>query len=448
MPRQRFLALRRLDLSEQEIGLGDPLGLERRQEGCEGEKAKRHNDPDGSVATPHETGNAAPDATHLGRRTTVGGTERPECAPSDEHQGSRQEGQHRQHREDDADGGHRAEALRGVELAEQQRHDTEHDGAAGGQDRLVGALERGAHGVVLAVVTPQLFAVARDEEQRVVGRRAHDEDEQDALALAVEREHVGVGEVVDDEGGRAESEHRGEEHQGRQNRASVDDEQDEQHHAERDQQQDAVDRSECLAEIGEKARRSGDVARGPVDLDGAVGADDRPDLVDVLGRLRRLGGVEADDHLHGLAALGRDRPDRGCDDAVQGGDLVDVGRHCGQVLRSGRAVELVDHHRRDDVVVVECRSQLVDLRRLRIGRKERRRVVLLHLAQQPGVLAQWATHGEPGQQHERGEQPPQPPRLSRGLGGGGLYRISGGHAVLRISCRVEHSRANHQHGGR
>ena len=49
----------------------------------------------------------------------------------------------------------------------------------------------------------QFFAVARDEQQRVVGARAEDEHRENALCLPVELDDVGVGEQVDERGGDA-----------------------------------------------------------------------------------------------------------------------------------------------------------------------------------------------------------------------------------------------------
>ena len=45
----------------------------------------------------------------------------------------------------------------------------------------------------------QLLLEPADEEERVVGRGADDEDEQDALRLAGERDDVVDGQLVDDE---------------------------------------------------------------------------------------------------------------------------------------------------------------------------------------------------------------------------------------------------------
>ena len=48
-------------------------------------------------------------------------------------------------------------------------------------------------------VVVQFLAVPRDQQQRVVGAGAEHEDRQDALALAVEGQHVVLGEEVDDQ---------------------------------------------------------------------------------------------------------------------------------------------------------------------------------------------------------------------------------------------------------
>ncbi len=103
----------------------------------------------------------------------------------------------------------------------------------------------------------QLLAVPRDQQQRVVHRRAHDEDRQDPLGLPVEREHPGRGELVDHERRGAEREQGGEDHDERQERRPVDDDEDEQHGAERDEQQHDVDPAERGHEVGDEAGRTG-----------------------------------------------------------------------------------------------------------------------------------------------------------------------------------------------
>ncbi len=102
---------------------------------------------------------------------------------------------------------------------------------------------------------------AADEEQRVVGRGPHDEDEQDALRLPRQRDDVVDRELVDDQRRGAQPEHGAQQHGERQDRAAVDDEQDDEHHAEGHGEQDAVDAGERFGEVGDEATRPSDVGR-------------------------------------------------------------------------------------------------------------------------------------------------------------------------------------------
>ena len=115
------------------------------------------------------------------------------------------------------------------------------------------------HRLVLALVVVQLLLVAGDEQQRVVGRGADDEDEQDALALPVQFQYAVLRQRIDDERGQREAEDGGQQDRDRQDRAAVDDQQDDEHDRERDAEQDPVDPAERHDEVREDAARAGDV---------------------------------------------------------------------------------------------------------------------------------------------------------------------------------------------
>ena len=68
---------------------------------------------------------------------------------------------------------------------------------AGGDDRRAGGAQGERHRLVLVLVLAQLLAVARDEQQRVVGARAETRIGQDRRRLAVDR-HADLGEPVAD----------------------------------------------------------------------------------------------------------------------------------------------------------------------------------------------------------------------------------------------------------
>ena len=160
-----------------------------------------------------------------------------------------------------------------------------------------------AHRRPLAGVVVQLLAVARDQQQRVVGGRADHQDRQDALALPVEADRAVLGQREDDERGGGQAEHRGEQDGERQDRAAVDDQQDQEDHAERDAEQDAVDAAERGDEVGQGAAGAGDVDVEP-------GRGER-----LLGR-RAQGGRTLEQHrgvaqdLVGLVGVELDRDEQ------------------------------------------------------------------------------------------------------------------------------------------
>ena len=172
-----------------------------------------------------------------------------------------QRGQERERAEQrgrDADRGDRAEAAVGAEVGQQEAQHAGDDGAGAGGDRLDARPQRAPHRGRRVLDAGELLPVARDEQQRVVHRRADHEDRQDALRLPVEHERAVRGEVVDHETGEAEREHRGEDHDERQERRAVDQHEDQQHGAERDEQQDAVDAAERGDEVGDEPGGTGD----------------------------------------------------------------------------------------------------------------------------------------------------------------------------------------------
>ena len=76
-------------------------------------------------------------------------------------------------------------------------------------------------------VVVQFLAVAADEQQRIVRPRAEHQNEQDALALPVERQDVVLRQLVDDQRGRAEREDGAEHREEPEHRAAVHHQQDE-----------------------------------------------------------------------------------------------------------------------------------------------------------------------------------------------------------------------------
>src|SRR5690606_13287513 len=111
-------------------------------------------------------------------------------------QGGREDDEHRDHRDEDPDGGGQAETPGGGEDRKQEGDHTDDDRAGAGDDRLGGPAQGHGHRLVPALGPAQLVAVAADEQQGVVRARTEDEDRQDADGGVVPRdagrlEHVG-----------------------------------------------------------------------------------------------------------------------------------------------------------------------------------------------------------------------------------------------------------------
>jgi hypothetical protein len=111
--------------------------------------------------------------------------EGPERGAAEDHEGAGQHHQAGQHRHRHAQGRTRAEGPGVLHLREQQRQHRQHDGASAGQDRAAGPRHRHPHRIVRAGGAPQLLAVPRDQQQRIVRRGTEDEDADDADGAAV-----------------------------------------------------------------------------------------------------------------------------------------------------------------------------------------------------------------------------------------------------------------------
>ena len=315
----------RVGVVEEGLVDGGAARLEGRGERRGREQDDQRDHPGAARVPPDEVGDPAPDA--LGADDVLGvhvvelGRERPERLAAEEQQDRRQEGQRREQRPGDAERADRAEARGAAQLGEQQAEQAEDDGRGRRDDRLDGAAPRPLQRHPRVRLVVQLLLEPADEQQGVVGRGTHDEDEQDALRLPRQRDHVVEGQLVDHQRGGAQAEHGAEQHGERQDRAAVDDEQDDEHDEQGDAEQDAVDAGERGREVGDQPAGPADVAveagrhQGALDL-GAhrLGAlDERRGLAAGLGA--RL-GVERHRDQHGLAVLGRDRDDRRARDQV------------------------------------------------------------------------------------------------------------------------------------
>ena len=198
------------------------------------------------------------------------------------------------------DGAGEPEATRRREEREQQGQQADDDRDRAGEDGLGRAAQGERHRLAPVVVAAQLVAVARDEQQGVVGAGAEDEHREDADRRLVphdveRRERVGrehgrqpVGHADDDE--REDPEDRaavGEHEQQRHDRGGRD-------------EQACVGPGEDGGEVGldrGRARHLGGDAVGQVGLDG------RADLLDGLGGRGRVVGVHRHDREQRRAVL-------------------------------------------------------------------------------------------------------------------------------------------------
>ena len=135
----------------------------------------------------------------------------PEDPAAEDDQGGRQHDQDEGGGDDDADGAGEPEAAGGREEREQQGEQAEDDGGGAREHGLDVRRRASAIASRRSRVAAQLVAVARDQQQRVVGARAEDEHREDAdgrlvpddveCRERVRRQHGGepVGDADDDE---------------------------------------------------------------------------------------------------------------------------------------------------------------------------------------------------------------------------------------------------------
>ena len=358
-----------------------------------------------------------------------------------QHEGGGQEGQGREQGTDDADGADGAEPAGGAQVAEQQAQQAHDDGPGGGGDGFEGAPPGQPHGLVPVVVAAQFLPVAGDEQQGVVGGRTDDEDRQDALGLPVEGDHLAIGEQVDDEAGQAEREAGGQEHEQRDQRAAVDDDEDEGDGGQGDEQEEAVDAAEGLDQVGDGARGPGHVHLGPAGGQPVVGLAESTHgaLHDIaaVGQGRADPGIVEVHQDEGGPPVrgGRDGHRSGCqvvaepggavtDGEGQGGDAggeVTHGRELGGGQRSGR---LDEQERREDLAALETVLQGGDPAGLGAAREEQGGVALLDLGQLAVVGTADPADREPGEQQHGGDGPAQAAQRAGSVAGAGTGDVT------------------------
>ncbi len=297
----------------------DPLATERSKQPVEQneQQHRRHQNQNTGEGDEEKCADSRaiddPSAGPVGDRLRLWGRlrrvrdEGPEGAAAEDRQQRRQQGQHRERRAGDPDRGNRAEPGGAVDLGQHQAEQRRDHRRRRGEDRRPGGGQGRLHRLVAVGRVVQLLAVAGDQQQRVVGAGAEDEDRHDRARLAVDR-HPQLGDAVADRA----REGLGEEHRGErdeeEHRRAVDDDQEEDHQADRGQQQGAVDPFEDFDRVGREPGAAGDL-----DFEAAAGVADL--FAPVLDRvedpfaLAVALDVGADDRR--LAVFGADRADEG-----------------------------------------------------------------------------------------------------------------------------------------
>ena len=301
----------------------------------------------------------------------------PEQPASEQHERGGQHQQGEDHRHDDA---HRAgEPERAVagEFGEQQRRQREGDGRPARDDRRAGTAQGLAHRLPAILVQPQLVAIPRDQQQRVVRAGTEDEHGEDAGDRRVELDADGGRHLArDDARERVGGADHGQGHQP-QPRAAVGDEQQDGDDDHGREQQREVGAGEHRGDIDLEALGTGEVDVHALE----VGVRSIPQFLGPLGLRRdiRLGFERHHDQGH-RAVVG----DLGGRHEAVGRELREHARHLlvdlGEGVVAQRAVVAREHQQRRGVFRArELFEERVDLHRLRTvrqpcrGRRLRRR---------------------------------------------------------------------------
>ena len=118
--------------------------------------------------------------------------------------------------------------------------------------------QRGPHRLVLVGRSVQLLAIAGDQQEGVVGPRAEHQHGHDRTRLAVDR-HPELGDPVADRAREGLGEEHRRQRDEEEHRRAVDHDQQEDHEADRGQQQGAVDPFEDFDRVGGEAGAAGDL---------------------------------------------------------------------------------------------------------------------------------------------------------------------------------------------
>ena len=235
------VALDRVGGPDEPLSSGQAVGVETEGSQRHGTEDQGRRDPDGARPPGDCGADSRPQSRGGGIDCSFVRICGPEHPSPDDHKQGREERQHGQHADPDTDRGYRSQTLGRVQIGDKEAEHAEHNSSGAGEDRGAGPMEGLGHGLVPIMMAAQLFAVARHEEQGVVGTRAEDEDGQDAGALRVDGQIGVFREQIDDPLRTAERAGRRDNREEPENRTAVYDEQDQYDDRDRGQQQGAVD---------------------------------------------------------------------------------------------------------------------------------------------------------------------------------------------------------------
>lgn len=223
------------------------------------------------------------------------------------------------------------------------------------------------------------------------------------LRLPRQLQHVDLRELEHDEDRGAQRRHRGQQHENRQQRRPVDDDQDHEHGRERHDQQQPVDTGERLGDVSAEPGWPG---HGDVE---SVDVGDH--LAQLFDRGRRgftaTRRVDECDELRGLAVVARDRW-RHLVDVLQLARLLREIFDCRQLRIRQFSVGCGDHDRGNAVVAEKLGQAILHLRRFSARRQELRLVVDDHFGELAEGRAADADGREPPDEQHCGNQDAQP----------------------------------------
>ena len=188
--------------------------------------------------------------------------EGPERAPAAQQQERREERQHRDRGDCDSHGADRPQACRGVDLREGEAEEGRDHGRRRRRDRGACAAERDLHRLVLVLDAKELLAVPGGQEQRVVRSRSEDEHQEDAACLPVDDE-PGVRQERADTAYDSLGEQHGEKRQRPEDRAPIDEHEEDEHQSRGREEERGVDALERLGCVRGEAGRPRDLCLEP-----------------------------------------------------------------------------------------------------------------------------------------------------------------------------------------